>query len=91
LKSTLVRLRRPARDRYRFVGRGFGHGVGLCQIGADGMASAPHYHTFRQILAHYYPGASVAPLARRVGRAEPMPPAAAALDSRLGAPGEGRG
>lgn len=72
LKSTLVRLKRPARDRYRFVGRGFGHGVGLCQIGANGMASAPHHHSFREILAHYYQGAAIAPLARRVGPAEPM-------------------
>lgn len=71
LKSTMARLKRPERDVYRFVGRGFGHGVGLCQIGANGMASAPHHRSFREILAHYYPGTTVAPLARRVGRAEP--------------------
>jgi stage II sporulation protein D len=91
LKSTLVRLKRPARDRYRFIGRGFGHGVGLCQIGANGMASSPHYRTFRQILAHYYRGATVLPLARLVGRAEPRLPAAAALGSRLSALGSDRG
>lgn len=33
-------------------GRGFGHGVGMCQWGAKGMADAGK--TYRQILAHYY-------------------------------------
>ncbi|MBQ3287258.1 MAG: SpoIID/LytB domain-containing protein [Firmicutes bacterium] len=33
---------------------GFGHGVGLCQYGADGMAAAGY--DCRQILARYYPG-----------------------------------
>jgi stage II sporulation protein D len=71
LKSTLVRVQRLGRDKYRFTGRGFGHGVGLCQIGAHGMASPPYDCSFRQILAHYYPGSILAPLAHRVGRAEP--------------------
>jgi stage II sporulation protein D len=38
-------------------GRGFGHGVGLCQYGAHGMAKAGHSPL--QILAFYYPGAKV--------------------------------
>ena len=38
-------------------GRGWGHGVGLCQIGAAVMAS--HGYTYRQILEHYYPGADI--------------------------------
>ncbi len=34
--------------------RGYGHGLGLCQYGADGMAkSGKNYH---QILKHYYQG-----------------------------------
>lgn len=37
-----------------FTGRGWGHGVGLCQVGAYGMAAAGL--DYRQILAHYYPG-----------------------------------
>jgi len=36
-------------------GRGFGHGVGLCQWGAEGMARAGA--TATEILRHYYPGA----------------------------------
>ena len=38
-------------------GRGWGHGVGLCQIGAAVMASQGY--TYRQILEHYYPGADI--------------------------------
>ena len=34
-------------------GRGFGHGVGMCQWGAQGMAARGC--SVRQILAHYYP------------------------------------
>jgi stage II sporulation protein D len=37
-----------------FTGRGFGHGVGLCQWGAEGQARARR--DYRQILALYYPG-----------------------------------
>lgn len=39
-------------------GAGWGHGVGLCQIGAAVMAAEGH--TYREILSHYYPGASPA-------------------------------
>ena len=38
-------------------GRGWGHGVGLCQIGAAVMAAEGY--DYRQILAHYYEGAEV--------------------------------
>jgi stage II sporulation protein D len=43
----------------RFVlrGAGWGHGVGLCQIGAAVMASAGK--SYREILQHYYPGTSI--------------------------------
>jgi stage II sporulation protein D len=40
-----------------FSGRGWGHGVGLCQVGAYGMAAAGH--SYQEILAHYYTGAQV--------------------------------
>ena len=42
---------------FRFRGAGWGHGVGLCQIGATGMAETGHDH--HEILAHYYGGATV--------------------------------
>ena len=41
-------------DRLVLNGAGWGHGVGLCQIGAAVMASKGY--TFEQILLHYYPG-----------------------------------
>ena len=40
-----------------FTGGGWGHGVGMCQMGAIGRAE--HGHDFRRILAHYYNGAVV--------------------------------
>ena len=60
-------------------GRGFGHGVGMSQWGAQGLARAGH--TFDEILTHYYPGIVV----ERVGQTtfpsaprQPAPPAAEA-------------
>ena len=41
-------------DRIVFHGRGAGHGVGLCQIGAEVMGEEGR--SYRQILAFYYPG-----------------------------------
>ena len=38
-------------------GSGWGHGVGLCQIGAAVMASRGY--TYQQILEHYYPGSTL--------------------------------
>ena len=38
-------------------GSGWGHGVGLCQIGAAVMASEGY--DYREILSHYYPGAEI--------------------------------
>ena len=35
-------------------GKGWGHGVGLCQIGAAVMATQGY--TYKEILSHYYPG-----------------------------------
>jgi peptidoglycan hydrolase-like amidase len=43
--------------KFTLVGAGWGHGVGLCQIGAAAMAEAGYHH--HQILSHYFRGASV--------------------------------
>jgi SpoIID/LytB domain protein len=40
-------------DTVTLKGKGWGHGVGLCQIGAAVMASKGY--TYREILQHYYP------------------------------------
>ncbi|HJQ69107.1 MAG TPA: SpoIID/LytB domain-containing protein [Blastocatellia bacterium] len=44
-------------ERFRLRGAGWGHGVGLCQIGAAVMAERERSHT--EILAHYFRGASL--------------------------------
>lgn len=46
-----------AEGRVRIIGRGFGHGVGLCQFGAEGYARRGW--TMEQILAHFYPNAEL--------------------------------
>lgn len=43
-------------------GKGSGHGVGLCQVGAKWLASSPQNYTCRQILTHYFPGTELAQL-----------------------------
>ena len=43
-----------------FAGKGWGHGVGLCQVGAYGMALRGS--TYREILQHYYSGAELTQL-----------------------------
>jgi len=45
-------------DRFYFHGRGWGHGVGLCQKGAAAMAAQNHTET--EILQQYFPGARAA-------------------------------
>ncbi len=53
LKSTLFDVKRDG-NTFVFSGAGFGHGVGMCQLGAIGMAEAGKSH--EQILGHYYRG-----------------------------------
>jgi len=61
LRSTLfaVHTEGPSASPTAFVlhGAGFGHGVGMCQIGAIGMAEAGKTST--AILGHYYRGTHV--------------------------------
>ncbi len=46
--------------RVRFDGRGWGHGVGLCQAGS--VYWARHGQSYQDILRHYYPGTDLARL-----------------------------
>lgn len=46
-----------AAETVTITGQGFGHGVGLCQFGAQHMASAGNRHD--KILGFYYPGAKI--------------------------------
>lgn len=43
--------------KFTLYGAGWGHGVGLCQIGAAVMADKGF--TYEEILEHYYPGAEI--------------------------------
>ena len=56
-KSTLITAISRVRNGYLFKGRGWGHGVGMCQDGAKQMALKGK--NYRKILRHYYPGASI--------------------------------
>ncbi|MGZ4788205.1 MAG: SpoIID/LytB domain-containing protein [Terriglobales bacterium] len=56
LRSDLYELQDRG-DRVSFRGRGQGHGVGLCQTGADAMGV--ERHNYREILAYYYPGTAL--------------------------------
>ena len=54
LRSTLFEIR-PTESGFAFVGSGYGHGVGMSQWGARGMAIRGA--TYREILSTFYPGA----------------------------------
>ena len=62
LKSTLFAVAVDG-ELARFSGRGYGHGVGMCQWGAKGMAEQGA--SAWQILTFYYPGATLSTLAGR--------------------------
>ena len=47
----------PRGDSFEFTGRGLGHGVGLCQVGAFARISAGV--TPAAVLAYYFPGTSL--------------------------------
>jgi stage II sporulation protein D len=59
IKSSRFSVER-AGQTFVFRGTGFGHGLGLCQAGAHVMARGGS--SYLQILAHYFPGASVGQL-----------------------------
>lgn len=56
LKSTLFRIV-EGRFFVRFIGQGWGHGVGMCQWGAKGMAEKGY--NYREILKFYFPFAEI--------------------------------
>ena len=51
IRSTLFAVENK-RDKIRFYGRGWGHGVGFCQWGAKGMSERKY--SYKSILKHYY-------------------------------------
>jgi stage II sporulation protein D len=68
LKSTLIQVQpnfglvagqsfAGAPDGFSIQGRGYGHGIGMSQWGAHGMATQGK--TYREIVQHYYPGTTI--------------------------------
>ena len=53
-KSPITNHKSPITNQFTLIGHGWGHGAGLCQIGAAQMAEEGY--TYEQILAHYYVG-----------------------------------
>ena len=48
---------RPKAGTFYFTGKGWGHGVGMCQDGANGMAKQGR--GYKEILHRYYPGTEI--------------------------------
>lgn len=59
MKSLLLTVEQSDDGMVTFKGKGMGHGVGLCQVGAKWLASPPRSYTYRQILEHYFPGVQI--------------------------------
>lgn len=57
LYSSAFVVDRDSESNFVLSGAGWGHGVGLCQIGAAVMAAKGY--NYRQILEHYYDGAEI--------------------------------
>jgi stage II sporulation protein D len=60
-RSTWITQLEMDGTQVRAIGRGFGHGVGLCQHGAGQLARRSGW-SVEAILSHYYPGARLARL-----------------------------
>ena len=56
IRSTLFRIK-EGEGSFIFYGKGSGHGVGLCQWGAKGMAEKGY--SYIDILKYYYPGIEI--------------------------------
>ena len=57
LRSTICQIVELSDKWAFFSGRGWGHGVGMCQCGAQGMAREGK--NTQQILSYYYPGSQI--------------------------------
>lgn len=57
LRSSAFTVSRDAEGHFILSGKGWGHGVGMCQIGAAVMGARGY--DYRRILAHYFPKATL--------------------------------
>jgi len=71
IRSTAFTLAHEG-DVVRFTGRGYGHGVGMCVIGAGRRARRGE--SFEAILAQYYPNLQLTDLASAAVSPKPVPP-----------------
>jgi SpoIID/LytB domain protein len=69
LKSSRFEVARVG-SNFIFHGKGFGHGLGLCQEGAHVMAARGS--SYQRILEKYFPGARVKPRSGNVSLARPF-------------------
>ena len=69
LRSTRFTIDFVKPDQFIFTGQGWGHGQGMCRMGAVAMAKS-NSASYQQILQHYYTGVSIVPLT-----ADLVPPA----------------
>ncbi len=56
-KSSFITGISRNKSGWTIKGKGYGHGVGMCQWGAKAMADSDK--DYKQILKHYYPGAKI--------------------------------
>jgi stage II sporulation protein D len=80
VKSTAFEVRRTS-GGYRFDGRGFGHGIGLCVLGS--VSRAARGDDARTILDQYFPGLTISP---REATSEPAVPTAPSRGERAARP-----
>ncbi len=85
VRSTAFSVTRDG-DGLRFAGRGYGHGVGMCVVGAGRRATRGA--SAREILEQYYPGLALVRLtpAALPAAAVPIEPAASAVPAAPVAP-----
>ncbi|MGE0594516.1 MAG: SpoIID/LytB domain-containing protein [Vicinamibacterales bacterium] len=82
IRSTLFTMERRG-NRVHFTGRGYGHGVGMCVVGAGRRAARGD--SVAAILAFYYPGLEL----RQAGEVAPHGPLLGETPLSAGAPAEG--
>ncbi len=58
VKSTICKIKSTGEKWAFLAGRGWGHGVGMCQCGAQAMARIEGKTAF-EILSYYYPGSEI--------------------------------
>lgn len=60
LRSTFFSIRKTGKDELTFYGRGYGHGVGLSQIGAMKMSKMGF--SYKEIIDYYYSDVKIIPV-----------------------------